>query len=49
MRAPITEQVGMDSDRNYSIIPYISIVFSRENEIIPIETYSTCSIIGTEN
>lgn len=29
--------LGIDSERNHSIIPKISIVFSKENGIIPIE------------
>jgi len=31
---------GIDSDRNCSIIPKVSIVFSKENEIIPIGIHS---------
>ena len=30
--------------RNYSIIPWISIVFSKENEIIRLESISTCFV-----
>lgn len=46
-RVRIIDLVGIDCDRNPLVIPYISIVFSRENGIIPIgidsdKVHNTC-------